>query len=85
MNRNFLFCNNILVHALDFASSTAIQLLGANSHWNSDETFRTAPRPFYQSYSIHIWYAYSMKSIVYAALSNKKDNTYDIFLNEVIA
>ena len=53
MSQNFLFCNNILVHALGFASPTTIQFLGANLHWNSDGTFRTAPRPFYQSYSIH--------------------------------
>ena len=79
MNQNFLFCNNILVHAFGFASPTAIQLLDTNSHWNSGGTFRTAPRLFYQSYSIHIWDAYSMKPVVYTALPNKKDNTYDTF------
>ena len=86
MNQNLLFCSNILVHTLGFASPTTIQFLGANPHWNSDGTFRTcAPRPSYQSYSIHIWDAYSMKSVVYAALPNRKDSTYDIFLNELIA
>ncbi|CAF4041056.1 unnamed protein product [Rotaria sp. Silwood1] len=79
MGQNFLFYNNNLLSILGFASPMAIQLLGANPHWNSDGTFRTAPKVFYQSYSIHIWDDYSMKPVVYAALPNKNINTYDIF------
>ena len=84
MNQNFSFGNNML-HALSFASPTAIHLLGANPHWNTDGTFRTVLRLFYQSYSTHTWDAYSMKPVVYATLPNKKDNTYDVVLNELIA
>ncbi|CAF4340244.1 unnamed protein product, partial [Rotaria sordida] len=55
MDQNFLFCHNRLASILGFASPMAVQLLGANEHWNSDGTFRTAPKLFYQSYSIHVW------------------------------
>ncbi|CAF5027825.1 unnamed protein product [Rotaria sp. Silwood1] len=85
MGQNFLFCNNNLLSILGFASPMAIQLLGANPHWSSDGTFRTAPKLFYQSYSIHIWDDYTMKPVVYAALLNKNINTYDIFLSELTA
>ena len=84
MDQNFLFCHNDLASVLGFASSMAVQLLGANEHWNSDETFRTAPKLFYQSYSIHVWDDFSMKPVIYAALPNKKIDTYDILLNELI-
>ncbi|CAF4228058.1 unnamed protein product, partial [Rotaria sordida] len=84
MDQNFLFCHNRLASILGFASPMAIRLLGANEHWNSDGTFRTAPKLFYQSYSIHVWDDFSMKPVIYAALPNKKFDTYDIFLNELI-
>ncbi|CAF3898836.1 unnamed protein product [Rotaria sordida] len=84
MYQNFLLCHNRLASILGFASPMAVQLLGANEHWNSDGTFRTAPKLFYQSYSIHVWDDFSMKPAIYAALPNKKFDTYDIFLNELI-
>lgn len=40
---------------------------------NVDGIFHTAPKLFYQSFSTHVWDAYSMKSAVYAALSDKKN------------
>ena len=84
MNQKILFCHNYLASVLGFASPMAVQLLGANEHWNSNGTFRTAPKLFYQSYSIHVWDDFSMKPIIYAALPNKKIDTYDILLNELI-
>ena len=72
MDQSFLFCHNHLSPVLGFASPMAVQLLGANEHWNSDGTFRIAPKLFYQSYSIHVWDDFSMKSVIYAALPNKK-------------
>ena len=84
MDQNFLFCHNHLASVFGFASPMAVQLPGANEHWNSDGTFRTAPKLFYQSYSIHVWGDFNMKPVIYAALHNKKIDTYDIFLNELI-
>ena len=85
MSQNFLFSNHILAYALGFASSTAIQVPGANPRWNTDGTLRTVLRLYYQSYSTYIWDAYSMKPVVYIPLPNKKDNAYDLFLNKLIA
>ncbi|CAM4828975.1 unnamed protein product [Rotaria magnacalcarata] len=84
LDQNFLLCNNQLVSVVGFASSIGIKLLGDNAHWNADGTFRTAPKLFYQSYSIHVWDKFSMKPVIYAALPNKNTNTYDTFLNELI-
>ncbi|CAF3513907.1 unnamed protein product [Rotaria socialis] len=84
LDQNFLLCNNQLVSVVGFASSIGIKLLGDNAHWNADGTFRTAPKLFYQSYSIHVWDNFSMKPVIYAALPNKNTNTYDTFLNELI-
>ncbi|CAF4570257.1 unnamed protein product, partial [Rotaria magnacalcarata] len=84
LDQNFLLCNNQLVSVVGFDSSIGIKLLGDNAHWNADGTFRTAPKLFYQSYSIHVWDKFSMKPVIYAALPNKNTNTYDTFLNELI-
>ena len=82
-NENFLFCSNVR-SIFGFCSLTSLGLLGSNQHWNSDGTFRTAPRLFYQSYSIYIGDDFSMKPVVYAALPNKTFDTYDSLLNELI-
>ncbi|CAF1540199.1 unnamed protein product [Adineta ricciae] len=82
-DENFLFCSNVQ-SIFGFSSLTSLQLLGSNQHWNSDGTFRTAPRLFYQSYRIHIWDDFSMKPVVYAALPNKNFDTYDSLLVELI-
>ena len=82
-DKNFLFCSNVR-SVFAFCSITSIQLMGATPHWNSDGTFRTAPRLFYQSYSIHVWDEFSMKPTVYAALPNKSFETYDSLLTQLI-
>ena len=38
----------------------------------------------HQSYSLRVWDNFSMKPVIYAALPNKKIDTYDILLNELI-
>jgi hypothetical protein len=81
----FLFCNNPSTSALGFASATSLNILGSNEHWNADGTFRTAPKLFYQSYSIHVWDEYSMKPAVFAALPNKNESTYSTFLDELVS
>jgi hypothetical protein len=48
MDQNFLFCNNKFVSIIGFASRMGIQLLSRNPHWNSDGTFRTSHKLFYQ-------------------------------------
>ena len=82
-NESFLFCSNVL-SIFGFSSLTSLRLLGSNQHWNSDGTFRTSPRLFYQSYSVHVWDEYSIKPVVNGALPNKKFETYDGFLNELL-
>ncbi|CAF3421432.1 unnamed protein product [Rotaria sp. Silwood1] len=84
LDDRFLLNHNRTSMILTFSSLAAMKLLGNNEHWNADGTFRTAPRLFYQSFSIHVWDAYSMKSAIYAALPDKKENTYDNFLQDVI-
>ena len=82
-DQNFLFCSNVR-SVFAFCSIASIQLMGATPHYNSDGTFRTAPRSFYQSYSIHGLDEFSMKPTVYAALPNKNFDTYDCLLNPLI-
>ena len=67
-----------------FTLSKATQRLDTNAHWNNDGTIRTTPQFFYQSYSIHVWNDYNMKSMICAALPDKKFNTYDMFLKELV-
>ncbi|CAF1185674.1 unnamed protein product [Didymodactylos carnosus] len=44
---------------------------GSCEHWSADRTFRTAPKMFGQSYSIHAWNDLSMKPLAFAAMPNK--------------
>ncbi|CAF0995283.1 unnamed protein product [Didymodactylos carnosus] len=82
LEENFLFCNNPAPYSvLGFSSPTALQILSDNPHWNADGTFRTSPKLFYQSYSIHTWDEFSMKSVVYAELPNKEEVSYQVLLN----
>ncbi|CAF4965504.1 unnamed protein product [Rotaria magnacalcarata] len=83
LDQNFLLCNNQIVSVVGFASSIGIKLLGDNAHWNADGTFRTAPKLFYQSYSIHIWDKFSMKPVIYTALPNKNTNTISGFFEKL--
>jgi hypothetical protein len=85
LNDQFLLNHNRRAMILTFSSLTAIKLLGENHHWNADGTFRTAPRLFYQSFSIHVCDEYSMKSAIYAALPSKRKIIYDEFLQDVIS
>ncbi|CAF1338105.1 unnamed protein product, partial [Didymodactylos carnosus] len=85
-DEQFLFCNNPYPDAvLGFCSTSSLEILGKSQHWNADGTFRTAPKLFYQSYSIHIWDEFSMKPIVHAALPNKNETSYEILLDRLLS
>lgn len=81
-DKNFFFCSHVR-SVFAFCSITSIPLMGATPHLNSDGTLRTAPRLFYQSYSIHVWDEFSMKLTVYAALPNKNFETHDSLLTQL--
>ncbi|CAF1077092.1 unnamed protein product [Didymodactylos carnosus] len=68
-----------------FYSMASLEILGKSQHWNADGTFRTAPKIFYQSYSIHTWDKLSMKPIVHAALPNKNEASYEILLDRLLS
>ena len=51
--------------------------------WNADGTFRTAPKLFLQSYTIHAHNEFSMKPVVFAALPDKSEDTYLILLQSL--
>lgn len=52
--------------------------------WHCDGTFKTAPKLFQQSYTIHGKNNYSMKPFVFAALTNKYETTYVDFLENLL-
>ncbi|CAF4422397.1 unnamed protein product, partial [Didymodactylos carnosus] len=68
-----------------FFSTSALEISGKSQHWNADGTFRTAPKLFYQSYSIHTWDEYSIKPIVHAALPDKNETSYEILLDRLLS
>ncbi|CAF1086026.1 unnamed protein product [Rotaria sordida] len=59
-----------------FGSEQALNLLSINPHWNDDGTFRTSPALFSQSYYLHIWDEFSMKTIVYSCCQDKSEECY---------
>ena len=58
--------------------------IAACTIWNADGTFRTAPKLFFQSYTIHAHNEFSMKPIVFAALPDKSEDTYLTLLQSLI-
>ena len=52
--------------------------------WNADGTFRTSPKLFAQSYTIHVHNEYSMKPVLFCALINKCENSYLVLLQSLI-
>lgn len=59
-------------------------LIAQCSIWNADGTFRTAPKLFGQSYTIHGHNQFSMKPLVFGALENKYEHTYTLFLQSLV-
>ncbi|CAF1001947.1 unnamed protein product [Didymodactylos carnosus] len=66
---------------LGLLSSTSLQILSDNPHWNADGTFRTSPKLFYQNYGIRTWDEFSTQSVVYTILLNKEEVSYQVLLN----
>ncbi|CAF1545159.1 unnamed protein product [Rotaria sordida] len=84
-NQEFLFCNSPTPHkVIAFASEQALQLLSNNPHWNGDGTFRTSPALFAQSYYIHVWDEFSMKSVIYSCCEDKKEECYHELLQSLL-
>ncbi|CAF3448019.1 unnamed protein product [Rotaria sp. Silwood2] len=84
-NETMLFCDQKQPSCvLAFASLTALKQLAQCSIWNADGTFKTAPKLFNQAYTIHVHNAFSMKPIVFAALSYKKVETYSTLLQSLV-
>ncbi|CAF1532648.1 unnamed protein product, partial [Rotaria magnacalcarata] len=84
-NENMLFCDKKRPsRILGFASITAIKQLAESTIWNADGTFKTAPKLFSQSYTIHAHNEFSMKPIVFSALTNKHEKTYSSLLQSLI-
>ncbi|CAF3167201.1 unnamed protein product, partial [Rotaria sp. Silwood2] len=84
-NENMLLCDKKQPsRILGFASLTAIKHLAECSIWNADGTFKTAPKLFTQSYTIHAHNEFSMKPIVFSALPDKYEETYSSLLQSVI-
>lgn len=52
--------------------------------WNADGTFRTAPKLFLQSYTIHAHNDFSMKPIVFGALPDKTESSYTSLLEKLV-
>ncbi|CAF4229260.1 unnamed protein product, partial [Rotaria sp. Silwood2] len=52
--------------------------------WNSDGTFKTAPKLFGQAYTIHVHNEFSMKPVLFAALEDKSEVTYLRLLQSLI-
>ncbi|CAF4952033.1 unnamed protein product [Rotaria sp. Silwood1] len=85
-NENMLFCDKKKpLRILGFASLTAIKQLAECSIWNADGTFKTAPKLFTQSYTIHAHNEFSMKPIIFSALPNKYEKTYSALLKSLIS
>ena len=72
--------DTLFVFSLTLFSFAIVQC----SIWNADGTFRTAPKLFSQSYTIHAHNNFSMKPIVFAALPDKYETTYSILLQALI-
>ncbi|CAF1279589.1 unnamed protein product [Adineta steineri] len=84
-NEKMLFCDKIKQsRLLAFSSLSALKQLAQSSIWNADGTFRTAPKFFSQSYTIHAHDEYSMKLIVFSALPDKYEETYSTVLEALV-
>ena len=68
------FCANIL----------CLNIVGQCSIWNADGTFKTAPKLFTQAYILHGHNEFSMKPVVFAALSDKHEETYLTLLQSLM-
>ena len=68
------FCANILY----------LNIVGQCSIWNADGTFKTAPKLFTQAYTLHGHKEFSMKPIVFAALSDKHEESYLTLLQSLM-
>ncbi|CAF4099861.1 unnamed protein product [Adineta steineri] len=84
-NEKMLFCDKIKQsRLLAFSSLSALKQLAQSTIWNADGTFRTAPKFFSQSYTIHAHDDYSMKPIVFSALPDKFEETYSTVLEALV-
>lgn len=64
-----------------FATKASLKLLATSDNWQADGTFRIAPQLFSQVYSIHVEYKGKTLPCVYAAVTNKTENTYTLIFN----
>jgi hypothetical protein len=85
--RYLLFDTGILRkdRIIAFASDAGLRLLGLSSQWHCDGTFKSAPKFFYQNYSIHAWYMGEMYYCFHAYMMNKTYASYVELLNNIIA
>lgn len=61
---------------LVFGTANNIQILRSSTRWFVDGTFKTAPKLFYQMYTIHGLIGNETYPLVYALLPSKKKKTY---------
>jgi hypothetical protein len=61
---------------IGMASQTALDILLQSDVWHTDGTFKTSPKFFYQTSTIHAWLFNEMHPCLFAYLPNKTQATY---------
>ncbi|CAF1001687.1 unnamed protein product [Adineta ricciae] len=80
-----LFCDQRTpTRILAFCSLSALKELAQSRIWNADGTFKTAPKLFVQSYTVHVHNDFSMKPVLFAVLEDKYETTYLSLLRSLV-
>lgn len=85
---NFLLHDSGYGHAdriLIFGTENNLSLLRRAHLWLVDGTFKTAPRLFYQLYTVHCIFESETFPVLYALLPNKSSATYESMFKEIKA
>lgn len=71
--------NRILI----FSTKANLQCLSQSKHWYADGTFKTVPLIFKQLYTIHGFQRRTSIPLLFALLSNKREETYQNLLRQI--
>jgi hypothetical protein len=84
-NQDFIIIDHFNPQFITFDTAQSLQDLCEAEHVFMDGTFKSAPSPFSQLYTIHIESTVSNSTVpvVYSFLPNKTKSTYILLFNEL--
>ena len=66
---------------IGFCSPTGMKILSICVQWHVDGTYKSSPKYYYQSFSIHSWYLDQMFPCLYVCLKEKSELIYKKMIN----